>query len=245
VKDDEIDYVPEKNTTEVSGAEGRYERVLNRFADIVNEEDEDNDKVELKFIPAAPTTIYESGIIGDSVIDDSADDESIDDDEDDEQEFLDALENGLEEEDQPDFFRIAINAGIQPCWDKEGQPVAGKYCVQSWVDSVGYNEGYYLKDGSSKGSPFRSYTHFNKELTLVLGGEYGLYTRFYSKNKKVNTSVKYTISFITDKILDPKTIFVINNQEYYCNQLKYTIRADGKDKVCEGEFYPVKEENED
>jgi hypothetical protein len=120
--------------------------------------------------------------------------------------------------------------------------VAGKYSVQSWIDGVGYNETSYLKDGgSSKGTPYRSYIHYNDELTLALRGEKGLYARFYSKNKKVNTKVKYTISFVTDKILDPKTIFVIGNKEYYCNQLKYVIKADGKDKVCEGEFYPVEE----
>jgi hypothetical protein len=59
----------------------------------------------------------------------------------------------------------------------------------------------------------------------------------------VNTKVKYTISFITNRILDPKTIFVINNKEYYCKQLKYTIHANGKSKVCEGEFYAVGEDS--
>jgi hypothetical protein len=242
VAGDSIEYVPEKDTTTFKGAEGRYERVFNRFADIVDEEDEDTDKVELGFVPATPSAVGNIDEYGGSVMDDSSDVDTTSDD-DEEQGLLDALENGLEEEETPEFFRIGINAGIQPCWDRNGQAVASKYCVQSWIDSVGYQEGYTLKDGSTKGVPSRSYTHFNPELTLALAGENGLYARFYSKNKKVNTTVKYTISFVTDKILDPKTIFVINNQEYYCNQLKYTIRPNGKDKVCEGEFYMVKEES--
>jgi hypothetical protein len=240
VKGDEIEYVPYEVELTAVSATARYEKIFNRFGDIIDDEDEDEDKVELGFVPAASAIGIVSGVISDMVQDEEDNDD--DEDDDDEQEFLSALESGLEEETFPECFRIAINAGIQPCWDKYGQPVAGKYSVQSWIDGVGYNETSYLKDGgSSKGTPYRSYIHYNDELTLALRGEKGLYARFYSKNKKVNTKVKYTISFVTDKILDPKTIFVIGNKEYYCNQLKYVIKADGKDKVCEGEFYPVEE----
>jgi hypothetical protein len=242
IKGEDIEYVAEKNTSVLKDYEFRIARVFNRFADIVDEEDEDTDKVELDFIPAEPTARYNDGIYSELVYDDSADVETTSEDED-EQEFLDALENGLEDQDDiPNYFRIAINAGIQPCWDEDGKPVAGKYSVQSWIDSIGYRDSSY-EIAKKYFYSLKSITHFNPELTLALAGENGLYARFYSKNKKVNTTVKYTISFVTDKILDPKTIFVINNQEYYCNQLKYTIRPNGKDKVCEGEFYMVKEES--
>jgi len=235
IKGEGINYVPYEVKTS-NGLKGHYEMVFNRFADIVNEED-DSDKVELGFIPG-----YPSGIGTDVFTEFIYDNTEIDDSEEEEQEFLDALENGLTEEQVPDYFHIAINAGVQPCRDKTGKALT-TYNVQTWVDNIGWRQQTYIKDGNSTGKPYPSFMHYDEELTLALAGENGLYARFYSKNKKVNTTVKYTISFVTDKILDPKTIFVINNQEYYCNQLKYTIRPNGKDKVCEGEFYMVKEES--
>jgi hypothetical protein len=240
VKDDDIEYIPLKKT--IDKLKGQYAKVFNRFADIVNEDDEDTDKVELNFIPAEMALCSTGNGIFEVVMDGDSEEEDSDDE--DEQEFLDALSNGLEEETVPDFFRIGINAGIQRCNDYSGRAAGDNhYTVQSWIDIIGYNEVTAYKDGSSNGTAKPSFKHGNTELTLALKGEEGLYARFYSKNKKVNTAVKYTISFVTDKILDPKTIFVIGNKEYYCGQLKYTIRANGKDKVCEGEFYPV--ENSD
>jgi hypothetical protein len=238
VKGDEIEYIPYKKDLD-NGLHYRAEVVFNRMGDIVDEEAEDEDKVELGFIPANTANLTVDGAMSEFVRD--IDTTSTEDEDEEEQTLLDALENGLEEEETPSFFQIAINAGVQPCWDRFGKAVAGKYSVQSWIDGAGYSESSYFS--GSTGVPYRSHIHANDSLTLALKGEKGLYERVYSKNKKVNTKVKYTISFITNRILDPKTIFVINNKEYYCKQLKYTIHANGKSKVCEGEFYAVGEDS--
>lgn len=66
------------------------------------------------------------------------------------------------------------------------------------------------------------------------------YERFYSSNKKADTSVEYVFRFFNhDNIYDAKSIYKIRNRLYYCKELKYVLNEKGISEVTEGVFYKI------
>ena len=79
----------------------------------------------------------------------------------------------------------------------------------------------------------------NYALDMSLTGKNGLFNTRYSKNHTIDTTQQHIFSFRTKRILDARKIFVINNQKYYCLELKYTLQGKGLSEVVEGTFYPI------
>jgi hypothetical protein len=75
-------------------------------------------------------------------------------------------------------------------------------------------------------------------LTLRLNGEWGM-KRLYSQNIRIDTTREYTFNFIHKAKLDVKSVFVINNKEFVCRELKYIVNQNGMLPIIEGKFYPV------
>jgi len=61
----------------------------------------------------------------------------------------------------------------------------------------------------------------------------------YNKSMSIDTSQEFIIKFSNQKMLDAKNLFVINNKNFACKQLKYTITSNGFGKIIEGTFYAV------
>ncbi|GAP73091.1 hypothetical protein SAMD00024442_6_61 [Candidatus Symbiothrix dinenymphae] len=77
-------------------------------------------------------------------------------------------------------------------------------------------------------------------LTLRLDDPNGLKKLYFNANSlAINTTREYTFKFISKEKLDPKAIFVINNKQFACKQLKYNIDENGMDSIIQGVFYPV------
>lgn len=74
---------------------------------------------------------------------------------------------------------------------------------------------------------------------MSLTGKNGLYNTRYSKNHTIDTTQQHIYTFRTKKVLDARKIFVINNQKYYCSELKYTLQGKGLSEMVEGTFYPI------
>ena len=79
----------------------------------------------------------------------------------------------------------------------------------------------------------------NYTLDMSLTGKNGLYNTRYSKNHTIDTTQQHIYTFKTKKVLDARKIFVINNQKYYCSELKYTLQGKGLSEMVEGTFYPI------
>ena len=62
---------------------------------------------------------------------------------------------------------------------------------------------------------------------------------YYGLN--IDADTEFTITFKTNRVLDPTRIFLIRGRQFCCKQLKYKIRADGLYPVCEGVFHAIKQ----
>ena len=76
-------------------------------------------------------------------------------------------------------------------------------------------------------------------LDMSLTGKNGLFNTRYSRNHTIDTTQQHIFCFRTKRILDARKIFVINNQKYYCLELKYTLQSKGLSEIVEGTFYPI------
>ena len=66
-----------------------------------------------------------------------------------------------------------------------------------------------------------------------------LYETFYKNTPQVVVSAPVGIKFVTKKLHDPLGKFLIKNQLYACQQIKYTIDAKGFQPIAEGQFYKL------
>ena len=83
-----------------------------------------------------------------------------------------------------------------------------------------------------------------RDMTLELDGEDGMYATNYAKNEKYDNNREYTIRFKTVGRPDPKSVFIIDHVKFFCKQLKYTVKDGRISEVVEGIFYPAKDNEE-
>jgi hypothetical protein len=97
--------------------------------------------------------------------------------------------------------------------------------------------------------PFVDYFYeFNKigerkiseeNLTLRLDDEYGI-IKSYTNTEKIDTTEEYLLKFIYKGKLDAKFVFIINNKEFTCKEIRRKININGFEKIIEGIFYAIK-----
>ncbi|MDR1339015.1 MAG: hypothetical protein LBK58_03045 [Prevotellaceae bacterium] len=75
-------------------------------------------------------------------------------------------------------------------------------------------------------------------LSLRLDDPYGL-KMLYEQSKPIDTTREFVCQFTYDKKIDVKRVFVFNNKEFVCKQLKYAVTPQGIDRLIEGLFYPM------
>lgn len=57
---------------------------------------------------------------------------------------------------------------------------------------------------------------------------------------EIDTSIKYNIKFIADKLPNPKSIFLIKGKKFVCEKLTATITSRGMSSLVKGVFWPLK-----
>lgn len=77
------------------------------------------------------------------------------------------------------------------------------------------------------------------KMTMEFSGDYGRIAQDLSNSVTIDTKHKYTYSFLTNKILDPKKIYIIHNVKYACASLEYKIENGKLSKMVTGIFYPM------
>jgi hypothetical protein len=56
----------------------------------------------------------------------------------------------------------------------------------------------------------------------------------------IDTTVKYTFSFLADEIPNVRSLFYIKGQRYLCEKITATFTEDGMSQLLKGIFYKVK-----
>lgn len=63
--------------------------------------------------------------------------------------------------------------------------------------------------------------------------------RKVSAMPRIRTGIKYSFRFLSDRIPDPRSVFLIHGKRYLCEKLKATFSERGMSRLIEGEFYQV------
>lgn len=79
-----------------------------------------------------------------------------------------------------------------------------------------------------------------KHYTFRLDSKNGRFSNIYSYNSVIDHKKKYEFTFLTTKIEDPRSIFIIRNRSFICQEIEYTITSDGLNYLAKGIFYPYK-----
>ena len=76
-------------------------------------------------------------------------------------------------------------------------------------------------------------------MNLRFQSQYGRAAQDFTSPYSIDTTHKRTIRFISDKYIDPVSIFQIQNKRYACRELKYTFKNGQRSNIVEGIFYPI------
>ncbi|GHT26154.1 hypothetical protein AGMMS4957_21630 [Bacteroidia bacterium] len=138
------------------------------------------------------------------------------------------IEGNIKSESSADKIQLAFYTGEKLIHNPAGDTYEMAYPVPFtdcfWEDMANY--------GIQKIDP--------NNLSLRLDALNGLKKLYFNESSlAIDTTREYTFKFISKEKLDPKAIFVINNKEFACKQLKYSIDENGMDSIIQGVFYPV------
>lgn len=79
---------------------------------------------------------------------------------------------------------------------------------------------------------------FSFELNKV-DGRTTMYDAVYNATTKINTQCENVIQYISNKMYDPMSLFIIRNKPYICKQIEYKVNSKGVDPQRTGYFYEV------
>lgn len=204
--------------------DSRYLKRVNHFRNLLRGENKDN--IELKIMPVQ----MEIG-----------------------QGILERIVNGHVVAQLNDIVRIKAEADpYDGNWDVQGF-IEGDLQIKSGRDIIelAINNGEFVQIGESSGNTYpwcfvlsddlrdgEKYTGFSLELNKV-DGIVTMYDIVYGAAMKVNTQSELHIQFITDKIFDAMSLFVIRNKPYICKQIEYKINGVGIEPLKMGYFYEI------
>jgi hypothetical protein len=196
-----------------------YLRPINRFKNV--ETDPDAAFVRLKFVPALFYSYPTGNMWFNSTSTCPYQAEKLGN-ENEETDIRKCIENGVESFNSKEKkVCLAFYVGLR---DVAGSLIPTHY---SCID--------YLMD-----SPYCNSTVEEKRWTLRLDGPYGLHQRYYQVNSRYDDSKEYIIRFISNKLYDQRSEFLINNRLFVCKELEYTILNDGIHPIVTGTFFEVK-----
>lgn len=146
------------------------------------------------------------------------------------------ITGGMSEVAVPSTMFVANYVGIQQCYwpfvlETQWQAVN----KLKWPLSL--SVGQFVGFGASDYPYYAADNNMHLEYDLSIKS---LYSRIYSKNETFDTSEEIVVRFYTDKILDPKKVFIVANTRFCCRYIKYKVSAQGLLREAEGHFYPKK-----
>ena len=157
-------------------------------------------------------------------------------------ELNDHIQNGIDDDvNETDNIFISLHFGTHAIdWERSDMGTSNLIAPISSPS----NECQILHDRNSPLSTLfwqdGKFLDFGKpNMTLEILGNYGLYKTYYSKNPPVDISKEFTIKFKSSRKLDSRSIFVIDNQKFFCKQLNRNLLNEGMSQIIEGTFYIV------
>ena len=75
-------------------------------------------------------------------------------------------------------------------------------------------------------------------MTLSLDGDFGRANTDFS-SQAFNSGEECTIYLKTCRMLDPMSLFNIDNRLFFCKELRYKVEKGALTNVVEGKFYPA------
>ena len=151
--------------------------------------------------------------------------------------------NGKPNENIPEQMFVAFYTGIMNMEIVEELPVEKQYEPitdekRAWV-KYPLSQVFYRTATHQQGSD-------NHNHDILMSQTYDLSPAnmkllYYENGLNIDSATEFTISFKTDRVLDPIRIFLIHGRKFCCKELKYKIKADGLYPVCEGVFHAIKQ----
>lgn len=62
----------------------------------------------------------------------------------------------------------------------------------------------------------------------------------YKAYPEINERIKTTVKFLSDKLPDVRSVFIIRGQKYLCEKITMTMSEKGRSKEMKGVFYRLK-----
>ena len=75
-------------------------------------------------------------------------------------------------------------------------------------------------------------------MTLELDGEHGRVNTDFSL-RRFDANDEYSINIRTHEMLNPMSLYNIDNRLFYCKDLRYRVENGELTNIVEGKFYPA------
>lgn len=213
---------------------------VNQYRDLMNSPEKLDLDIELKFVPVAmcrqevevyaPGTIFDENLLWKGVTAIPSMDGGVFSPRTNADHVVIQQEiegNGIEEKYTPDTIQLAFNDG-------KHRAISGPE-DKSHLYPVPFTD--CSEDISGYGVNFPSWS-----LKLVTSTDVkSVGSEIYSKMKKVNTTVEETKKFISDKIYDPKLMFIIHNKKYVCKMIEIEANISGIVPLQQATMYELLE----
>ena len=132
-----------------------------------------------------------------------------------------------------DIMQVAFYTGIMPFFLENGGSTSRQVSPQCFCNRCSINDERYST------TILDQYVPGAQNMNLSFHGTHGRVAEDFQSNYSIDTTHKLTIRFISDKYIDPVSIFQIQNKRYACRELKYTFKNGQRSNIVEGIFYPI------
>lgn len=205
---------------------------------VVNDEN-DKDYIELEIIPAE-IYLRENGFPNKFTIPLARNVLEVSDSSQNNQGLINYIKEGIQKKQAPNHLFVAFYAGYQNYFisvdSANGESVRSNNTYRiPMCRTTPYHHGMF-----NLGDAAIYAVYPDKDMTLQLDGEHGLYNTIYKGNPKVDRGTEYKIRFARQKRnYDPMAIYLIDNKKYFCIELKYEVSCRGIADIVEGTFYRI------
>ena len=146
--------------------------------------------------------------------------------------FQDAVTNGIKDS-ASNIMQVAFYGGVLPCYSRQGEIGTTHRSPQCFCNNASINDTlgvFQIRGTDIPGA---------NSMNLRFQSQYGRAAQDFTSPYSIDTTHKRTIRFISDKYIDPVSIFQIQNKRYACRELKYTFKNGQRSNIVEGIFYPI------
>lgn len=146
--------------------------------------------------------------------------------------FQDAVTNGIKDS-ASSIMQVAFYGGVLPCYSRQGEIGTVHRSPQCFCNNASINDTlgvFQIRETDIPGA---------NSMNLRFQSQYGRVAQDFTSPYSIDTTHKRTIRFLSNKYIDPVSIFQIQNKRYACRELKYTFKNGQRSNIVEGIFYPI------